>query len=320
MHPFTQLPEDSVAHFGEESLLKSIRRWLGSAMPDYPEGMGDDCSIAELQGQNLLTSDSLVFGRHFDATLRPEDAGAKLMKRNVSDIAAMGGSPGRALLSGGFPRTTSIEWLKRFVTGLAESARKYDVRIVGGDLTETSTDWIANIALTGYASNPLQRRGAVIGDQIWVTGALGGSILGRHAFFEPRIKEGLFLSQQSPFRHQTIDLTDGISKDLPKLLPDNGAASIDLTAIPIHEDAHILSRQSGEQPLKHALSDGEDYELLFIVPENADKQEWLSLWHEHLKTPVHCIGKIIARSSAQPFIDQQTGKTFDSFHGFQHFS
>ncbi len=320
MHPFTQIPEESIAHLGEEALLKCMRGWLGSAMPDYPEGMGDDCSIAGLAGQNLLTSDSLVFGKHFDATLSPEDAGAKLIKRNVSDIAAMGGLPGRALLSGGLPRNTSIQWLQRFITGLADSARQYGVLVVGGDLAETQSDWIANIALTGSASKPLLRRGGHIGDQIWVIGALGGAILGRHAQFEPRLKEGRFLAEISPYIHQAIDLTDSISKDLPQLIPDNAAACIDLEAIPIHGDAITLSKKSGQSPLNHALTDGEDYELLFLVPGNVDKSDWEKLWHEHLSTPAHCIGEIIAKSGEALFIDHKTGEPLNLFHGFQHFS
>lgn len=320
MHPFTQSPEQSIAHIGENSLLDSIRRWLGTAMPDYPEGMGDDCSIASLENQNLLTSDSLVFGRHFDSTLSPEEAGAKLIKRNVSDIAAMGGRPGRALFSGGFPRTTSIQWLQRFVNGLASSALEYGVVIVGGDLAETQSDWIANIALTGYAKKPLQRRGGQIGDQIWVTGALGGSILGRHAQFEPRINEGLFLAETSPYIHQVIDLTDGISKDLRQLIPDNSSACIQLGEVPLHDDAILLSQKSGSPPIDHALTDGEDYELLFLVPGNVDANSWQKFWYDHLKTPVHCIGHLIPKVDSAEIIDKQTGKPLSFSHGFQHFS
>lgn len=288
-------------------------------MPPRPEGMGDDCAVTNLAEQNLWTTDSLIYGCHFDDSVSPENAGSKLLKRSLSDIAAMGGRPGVALLAGMLPGNSSIAWLERFFRGLADCAREYEVRIVGGDLAQSNMEWMTSLSLSGFAKRPLLRTSAKEGDTIWVTGALGGSFPGRHATFTPRMREGIWLGEESDSRHAVIDVTDGLAKDLPAILPPDCAASLDADRIPIHEDAVSLSRHSGKTPLSHAFTDGEDYELLFTVPAETPTEGFLSRWQQNLDTPVHRIGTIIHKNSESRIIDSRTRKPWKVGNGYQHF-
>lgn len=93
MHPFTKNPSESIARLGERKLLEKIRLWLGETSPHAPHGMGDDTAILPIEPDqfNLITTDTLAYKCHFNDAVKPEQAGAKLVKRNLSDIAAMGG-------------------------------------------------------------------------------------------------------------------------------------------------------------------------------------------------------------------------------------
>lgn len=220
--PFTDCAADRIDALGEVALLEEIRTWLGEASPPAPQGIGDDCAVwaAPPAGkQLLLTTDAVVYGRHFDATCPPELAAGKLLKRNLSDIAAMGGTPHSALLALTLPRNLSLRWLERFYRGLRECSLKYQTPITGGDITEgTDNFFAAHITLIGHAERPLLRSGAQAGDHLFVSGALGGSLFGHHLHFEPRLAVGRWLAAQ-PDVHAMIDLTDGLAKDLPELLP-----------------------------------------------------------------------------------------------------
>lgn len=315
---FTDNRSASIAAWGENQFLGHIRDWLGDTNPPAPRGMGDDCSVTPLQGCNLLTTDSLLYGRHFDAQLPAEWAGMKLMNRNVSDIAAMGGLPRFALLSGCFPAQTDQRWMEAFIVGLAKAARRWDIQILGGDLAQTEAEWMATVTLIGSAEKPLLRNGGEIGDSIWVTGALGGSLLGRHARFEPRIQEGRHLAQSGSVK-AAMDLSDGLAKDLPALMGSDLCAIIDPAAIPVHADAERLSQESSRPAVEHAACDGEDYELLFVLDGRIKPEEWLADWNQSLQTPLHCIGRVEAATEALPVINAQTRQAFSWSHGYQHF-
>ena len=99
MHPFAKRHREAVAAWGEEKLIRAIRRWLGTASPRAPFGIGDDCAVlAASRGRQLITVDPVIYGRHFDDSVPPRAVGAKLLKRNLSDLAAMGGRPSRRCL------------------------------------------------------------------------------------------------------------------------------------------------------------------------------------------------------------------------------
>lgn len=308
--PFAVDSKDELGNLGEIGLLKHIRAWLGETAPPSPYGMGDDTAVLQEADHNLITTDSLVFGRHFDASLNAETAGAKLLKRNLSDIAAMGGTPRAAVLAGFLPANTSIQWLEAFVHGLKQCAIDWNVAIVGGDLTQTDAFLGFNLTLTGHATRPMLRAKAEAGDLIWVTGELGGSIRHHHAHFEPRLKEGQYLAQDT-LVHTMIDLTDGLAKDLPTLLQKNLCAALDISALPLREEA-----KTSDNPLKAAFTDGEDYELLFTT-----SAEWAQgNWENHFKTRLTCIGKIVTPHGADSLLlDMQTGKPLNFGQAYEHF-
>lgn len=310
MSPFAEMPGASLASLGEKQLLQHIRLWLGTAAPPTPTGMGDDCAVFSMGGRTmgLLTTDSVVLNRHFLESDAPHDVGRKLVLRNLSDIAAMGGTPTRAVIAGLLPRSVSLAWLEACLRGLAATAISYGVEIVGGDLTETSTDLALNMTLMGTAEHPLLRTGAQPGDLIGVTGPLGGSRLGRHLDFTPRLAEGRQLARTKGLR-ACMDISDGLAVDLPAMLPSSCCAHLDLAALPVHPDALRASCTSGRPPLWHALHDGEDHELCFIFSPDTDVGKL---------PPHHRIGTIIAEAGGQ-LRDAASGKPLQDSHGYEHF-
>src|SRR3954469_25789891 len=147
MPPFTHKRADSVSAWGEEKLISAIRRWLGAASPRAPFGIGDDCAVLPAsRGRQLITVDPIIYGRHFNDAVPPRAVGAKLLKRNLSDLAAMGGRPTSAVLALTLDGRTSLVWLEQFYRGLAASARRYKVPIVGGDIAQA--DGIVAASLT----------------------------------------------------------------------------------------------------------------------------------------------------------------------------
>jgi thiamine-monophosphate kinase len=267
-HPFTTDRRQSVTAHGERRLIALIRRWLGDASPRSPFGIGDDCAvIPPTKNQQLVTTDPVIHGQHFDDTVPPRAVGAKLLKRNLSDIAAMGGRPVAAVVSLALAPDTRIAWLRGFYLGLADSARCYGVKIVGGDITQGPQGFFgAFLTLHGESTGRrvVTRGGAKRGDRIFVTGALGGSLRGHHHRFTPRLAEGAWLAGRAEVRAM-MDVSDGLAKDLESLTPAGLAPALDAGAIPISAAARRSARQSGRTPLAHALGDGEDYELLVVV-------------------------------------------------------
>ncbi len=295
MNPFSKQPADTVSSLREIALLRAIREWLGAASPPSPQGMGDDCAVLGLEGAQsvLATTDGVVYGRHFDDTAPPGAVGAKLLDRNVSDIAAMGGTPKHALVHLIIGRDLSTAWLKQFYLGLAQSCREYGVTLAGGG-TAQGPDGVfaADLTLLGVPGPKLLlRTGAQIGDGIFVTGELGGSILGKHLDFTPRVVEGQWLVQQPGVRG-VIDVTDGLAKDLPEILPAGTDARLDVAALPIAAAAKIQAASDQQSALIHALTDGEDYELLFAVDGRTDLKAFATQWRKALPTPLTQIGVI----------------------------
>lgn len=276
MTPFTTQRAQSVAAHGERKLIHGIRRWLGRASPAAPFGIGDDCAvIPPTKRHQLVTTDPVIWGQHFDGTVSARAVGAKLLKRNLSDIAAMGGRPVAAVVSLALAPQTSIRWLEQFYRGLAACALRHDVRIVGGDITQGPAGFFgAFLTLHGESAGRrvVTRNGARAGDSIYVTGALGGSLLGHHLSFTPRLAEGAWLAGRPEVRAM-MDVSDGLAKDLDSLTPGGLAPALDTRAVPVSAAARRRARTTGETPLAHALGDGEDYELLIVVRTGAGKFE-----------------------------------------------
>jgi thiamine-monophosphate kinase len=239
--------------------------------------------------------------------------GAKLLKRNLSDIAAMGGRPVAAVLSLALAPATRTAWLRQFYVGLAAAARQYGVKIVGGDIAEAPAGFFgAFLTLHGEADRGrvLTRRGARRGDAILVTGNLGGSLAGHHHRFAPRLAEGQWLVRQREVVSM-MDLTDGIAKDIWALTPTGAVAAIDPSSIPVSAAARRLARHSRHPAYVHALCDGEDYELLLVVRGASDLARFQARWNARFQTPLHVLGRFERRLGAG-HVD------WTKLHGYEH--
>jgi len=313
MNPFTARASESVSALGELRLIESIRRWLGDASPASPFGIGDDCAvIPPTRYHQLVTTDPVIHGQHFDDAVRPRDVGAKLLKRNLSDIAAMGGRPAVAVISLALAPGTKLEWLRHFYLGLAATARRFDVKIVGGDITQGPANFLgAFLTLHGESTGRLiTRSGARHGDTLFVTGRLGGSLAGHHYRFTPRLIEGQWLAKQQDVAAM-MDVSDGIAKDVRSLTPAGLVASIAPQRIPASRAAVAAAKKTGRAAWEHALIDGEDYELLFVVRRQTDPGKFLQRWARRFRLPLHHLGSF-ARKVAPGDVN------WTSLHGYEH--
>ncbi|MBL9215864.1 MAG: thiamine-monophosphate kinase [Opitutaceae bacterium] len=317
MSPFTAIRADSALARGERRLIADIRGWLGRASPRAPFGIGDDCAvIPPTRHRQLVTTDPVIFGRHFDAGVSARDVGAKLLKRNLSDIAAMGGRPVAAVVSLALGADASVRWLRGFYRGLAACARRHRVRIVGGDITQGPERFFgAFLTLHGDSAGTrvVTRTGARRGDRIYVTGTLGGSLLGHHYRFAPRLAEGAWLARRPEVRAM-MDVSDGLAKDLFSLTPPGLAPALVAAAVPVSAAARRRARVSGRSPLAHAMGDGEDYELLVVVRSGADPGRLARAWRRRFPgVRLTEIGRFV-RAGAEPAGALRPG----DFHGYEH--
>jgi thiamine-monophosphate kinase len=205
--------------------------------------------------------------------------------------------------------------------GLNALAVEYAVAIVGGETTTNPERVLISIALIGTVNkdNCVLRSGAKAGDAIFVTGRLGGSIHAKHLDFEPRVKEALWLRGHFDL-HAMIDLSDGLAGDLRHVLKASHAgAELLSSAIPISREAKLASRveSSAKPPLLAALTDGEDFELLFTAASK-DAVPLLDAWKKEFPNlPLTCIGKITAEQGLR--IRDKQGVRLLNVHGYTHF-
>ena len=280
-------------------------------------GPGDDCAVLDWSGSELLfKTDAIVEGIHFDRDTPPKAIGRKALARALSDIAAMSGTPTHALITLGVHADMEPSLIEAVYQGLRDCAREHHVNIVGGETTSLS-QLTLSISLIGKASRPILRTGSTVGDAIFVSGELGGSLAGHHLNFTPRLKEASWLSDQE-IVHAMIDLSDGLATDLRHLLSDQTGAELLTRALPIRRAAKEQARDnpSGKTALFAALTDGEDYELLFTV-SSKDAVPLLDGWKSAFpETPLHCIGKI----TDQPGIALRDDKGVKplTLHGYDH--
>lgn len=258
---------------GEFDFIEWIRAQQATSAPaDFVRvPPGDDLAVLKWSDDLLLVGvDQVLDGVHFDgAHHAPRAIGRKAMNRNLSDCAAMGCFPAAALATVALPPGAAIEFAKELYLGMRDAADPYHCPVVGGDTGSWPGKLVVTVTILGRSGGlrPILRNGAKAGDAIYVTGPLGGSILGRHMTFEPRVAIGRQLAERGNVTAM-IDLSDGLSRDLRHVCRQSGVgAVIDAKSIPVHDDA-IELRRDGHAPIEHALHDGEDYELLFTAPPN----------------------------------------------------
>jgi thiamine-monophosphate kinase len=253
--------------------------WLRQRTPAAERvllGLGDDTAILRWpSGSNcLVTTDMLLEGSCFRlADTHPNSPGAgtarqigrKAMAVNLSDIAAMAGVPVAAVVSVGLPRKGGRALAEEVYLGLREMADAFNTAIIGGDTNSWDGPLVINVTLLGETTprGAVCRKGARPGDQLLVTGSLGGSLLGRHLDFTPRIREALALHVAVDL-HAMIDISDGLAADVAHLCAESGCGAVlHAEAIPITDAARAMA--DDRTPLEHALGDGEDFELVFAV-------------------------------------------------------
>ena len=315
MHPFSDQAPLTIAALGEQKLLAKIRRWLGDTMPPAPRGMGDDCAVlpppsaSRRRGLSLLTVDPVIYGEHFDDAIPPRCVGRKLLARNLSDIAAMGGRPEAAVVALALDSRTRLDWLEAFYRGLATLARKHGVPLVGGDLATHRGGIVASLTLLGRTDSTrvLTRTGAREGDFIAVTGLLGGSLAsGHHWKFTPRLAEGRWLAARREVS-SLMDVSDGLAKDMHHLVPPGAKPLL---------FGDLIPRRRGCD-LRAALTDGEDYELLFTVRGSPAIVARLAAdWRRDFpRIPLTVIGRMAEQNTP-------TSGTIElsAYHGFEHFT
>jgi thiamine-monophosphate kinase len=318
MNPFTDQREFQVGHFGERRLIQEMTKWLSDCTPPPPEGIGDDAAVLTTPSKQLaITKDALVYRKHFDEQAPAELAGAKLINRNISDLAAMGAVPSHAVIACLLPPNTSIPWLSQFYSGINQTAKSHNLSIVGGDITSTFNDLAFTLTLLGSIPvRPLTRKSAHPGDTVWVTGHLGGSILGKHLHFKPRLEEGLWLASKTEVT-SAMDISDGLATDLLNLCPEDCKIEVQTETIPISE---AVENYGDDRSIDHALTDGEDYELLFTLDAKTDQLAFLARWRAEFSIPISCVGAVRSRDKDDESRITYLGESTDfSPKGYEHF-
>lgn len=246
--------------------------WLRQQTPASPRvlvGPGDDAAVLPQEGGPpwLVTTDMLLEGSCFRLQeASPRLVGRKALAVNLSDVAAMAGRPLAAFVSVGLPRQGGRTLAEELYRGLRELADEFQTAVAGGDTNTWDGPLVVSITLVGEATarGPVLRSGAQPGDWLLVTGPLGGSILGKHLTFTPRVREALQLHEAAEL-HALIDISDGLTLDLHRICTESRCgALLRAERIPIDPAAHRL--QDGKPALEHALTDGEDFELIVAVP------------------------------------------------------
>jgi thiamine-monophosphate kinase len=281
-----------LSRVGEDALLATLLRDL----PGSRRLIGDDCAVVQFSHtKNLLVlkTDCVVEQIHFQPTTDPVLVGWKAMMRPLSDFAAASAVPQFALITLIVPATRSTSWVRKLYRGLQRAASRFDVAIVGGETSATRGPVAISVSISGFVEKNrwISRRGGKKGDDLFVTGRLGGSLRGKHLRFVPRIHESRWLTKN--FRiHAMMDLSDGLGADLPRLAKASRLGfKIETNSLPLASGANV----------NNAISNGEDYELLFAVSPR-DRARLEQAWRKKFpKLPLTRIGFLTQRlNSAGP--------------------
>ena len=316
-----KISKNSKLHaLGERGLLARLVPGL-PGRADVLVGAGDDCAVVSA-GKGaafdwLLTSDPVVEGVHFETSAPDAAIGHKALARCLSDIAAMGGAPMWVLVNLVAPPAVRVSRIDGIYDGLTKLARRHDVAVVGGDVSAGAKLELHVFAVGRVpAGKAVLRSGALPGDALYVSGALGGSRQGRHLRFEPRLKQGQWLAAGA-WATAMMDLSDGIAMDLPRLLmASRCGAELGLADIPLHKDTSRM--KDGIAPLEHALFDGEDFELLFTVSRH--KCAALeAAWRKRFAACCVRVGTILERRCGVRIVDADGSCRHMPAGGYEHF-
>jgi len=274
--------------------------WLRDHLPPHPLlrlGPGDDAAVLRLASERdiILTTDLLTDGVDFElSACEPSQIGRKAVAVNLSDLAAMACQPVAIVVSVALPHAGAGLLARSLYHGILELAQKFDVAVAGGDTNTWAGGLVISVTALGQVTprGPLRRDRGQPGDHLLVTGQFGGSLLGRHFSFTPRVHAALLLHRQFEL-HAGIDVSDGLSLDLSRLAAASGCgAAIALETIPIAPAAVTMAAREadGRTALDHALSDGEDLELILAGPP-PDAERMLD--RQPLDVPLTRIGRLV---------------------------
>lgn len=257
---------------------QSFLAWLkgrSSGLPQVRVGIGDDAAVVDWSSpedavvdQLVVSTDQIADGVDFLCAEHALEAiGRKAVLINLSDMAAMAARPVAIFVTLSLPRESSTQTAAGVYEGILAVAEEYQLSVGGGDIMVYDGPLAISVTILGSVANGRAwlRSGAREGDAIMVTGAVGGSILGRHLEPTPRVREARRIAHAVRV-HAAIDISDGLSLDLDRLCAASGVgAEFHLDAIPVHPDAVRLSERDSVPPLEHAWGDGEDFELILAV-------------------------------------------------------
>ena len=288
-------PAPLPADFGERDLIAAIRARVPAAPAWLRVGIGDDAAVAvpERGALEILTTDGLVEGVHFDRRFSSaRDIGWKALAVNLSDVAAMGGTPRLALLSLALPPGIAADDLHALVDGFLALAADAGVTLAGGNVTRSTGPLMIDVTVTGFARarHVLTRGGGRPGDDLYVSGAIGAAAAGlaflkgapgaedaedmqpcirQYCAPDPRVRLGALLGRNRA-ASAAMDLSDGLADAVRQLAAASGAgAEIDAASLPIPAAARQWFARAGLDPILAACAGGDDYELLFAVPKRA---------------------------------------------------
>ncbi len=325
---------------GEFGFIERFKPQFNDLLTDGLMGIGDDCAIIHANDKEdyIITTDLLMEDVHFlRHSITPFQLGYKSLAVNLSDIAAMGGTPVASFLSFAIPKDLDVEYLDQFMEGYHELSKKYNTALLGGDTTKSLKHLAINVAVIGKCpkGKARKRSDAKAGDIICVTGNLGDSagglqylldgitsdrneyLIHRHHQPEPRITEGLFLSQKEGV-NAMMDISDGISSDLKHILKaSHVSAEVEIQNIPISEELKNESLKNNWNAIEKATSGGEDYELLLTVSAR-DFAQIQQDYEKEFQKPLIQIGTI---TKGNPNIHwTNNGQVVElSSSGFNHF-
>jgi thiamine-monophosphate kinase len=302
-------------------------------------GLTDDAALLDCPpGYHLvITVDQLVEGVHFLADDPPELVAKKLMRRNLSDLAAMGATPRHYLLTSALPSSRDDDWVQRFATGLAEDQHRFGIALLGGDSTSTPGPTALTLTAIGQvaAGREIRRSGAKPGDLVWVSGTIGDAFLGlkvlrteefaglgpafaetlvsRYRLPEPRTMLGPALAG---IAHAMIDISDGLLGDLDHICGTSGcAATVAIDKLPFSPAALAVLREGWEQPAALAAG-GDDYELLFTASREATSE--IAGLSRSLGLPITEIGTIAVGEGVR-LVDAAGATIPVNIGGWRHF-
>lgn len=334
----------NLSEIGESALIERLQQILpANNSPDVIQGIGDDTAVIRLDQQRalLVTCDVHIETVHFDLDqITPYQLGRRVISVNLSDLAAMGGTPRFALISLALPGSMTEIFFEELQNGFRDQLSRYQVIAIGGNLSVSPDRVIVDVTLIGEIPvlDIVKRNGATAGNRIFITGQPGASAAGRHlltreykresplhkslvsAFLQPipRVETGKMIAS-AHLATAMIDVSDGLAADLAHICRSSGVgAEIMAEKLPCSPELKVLSREIGTNIWEMILHGGEDYELLFTADENIPESR-IQQVASRTGTQITEIGSILPVSEGITFIDLEGQRVALDTRGWDHF-